>query len=231
MFKIKSNADRSEIKPKSLWYWLYTKVMLSRKSTAILFFLKSPFIKYDNAPWPLMYVSHFNCLQMFTIKSDFNPFTVSSLWEIIFVLILKYWHVASIISLFIIEIFVQINDSKQLNNVSTEKSKSIENSLENSIEKNDSIEKSKLTEDEKEFDKITHAAHNNDELEENDNNHEIMEKGKNKLGENVSDGELQNFKNDYLEDNYLESQIDDVELEDNNEMIDENNEGGELDIL
>ena len=70
-----------------------------------------------------------------------------------------------------------------------------------------------------------------DELEENDNENEIIELGKHKLGEDASEGEIQNFKDDYIEDKHTESQIEDEELEDDSEMMDENNEGEEIDVL
>ena len=135
------------------------------------------------------------------------------------------------LTLFIIEIFDKIDKNNQFNNVSTEKSTSVEHNLENSISQHDSIEKSKLTEGEKHFNKVTQVTDENNELEDNDNENEIIELGKHKLGEDASEGEIQNFKNDYIEDNHTESQIEDEELEDGNEVIDENNEGDELDVL
>jgi len=88
-----------------------------------------------------------------------------------------------------------------------------------------------MTEGEKVFDKVTTVTDESNELEENDNENEIIELGKHKLGENASEGEIQNFKNDYIEDNHTESQIEDEELEDDSEMMDENNEGEEIDVL
>ena len=134
------------------------------------------------------------------------------------------------LTLFIIEIFDKIDKNNQFNNVSTEKSTSVEHNLENSISQHDSIEKSKLTDGEKQFNKVTTVTNESNELEENDDDNEIIALGKHKLGEDASEGEIQNFKNDYIEDNHTESQIEDEELEDDNEIMDENNEE-ELDVL
>ena len=135
------------------------------------------------------------------------------------------------LTLFIIEIFNKIDKSNKFNNISEEKSTSIENNIENSISQHDSIEKSKLTEGEKLYQKVTNVVDDNNELEENDIENEITELGKNKLGKEASDGEIQDFKNDYIEDNLMDSQIEDNDLEDDNEIMEENNEGEEIDVL